>query len=258
LIADAAFELTMKKIGIVGGVAWPSTVIYYSELCRLGEQRHLARNLPGAPSTPEIVIESLDLNKALAYLGADDDEASWSRFDAYHRLALERVERSGAEVAAIACNTAHHRFEAIVRGIRIPVISILDASAQEGARLGVKQVLILGTPVTMQSPKFREAFTNHGIQAAVPQDSEAKRMIEALIIDLQRGRIEGTTERLGRIAKASFEKQFAGRPVACLACTELPLAFESFQTVASFAHDGVSYINTTAAHINAVFDFAVG
>ncbi|HEV2668073.1 MAG TPA: hypothetical protein VG324_24365 [Blastocatellia bacterium] len=70
----------MKKIGIVGGVAWPSTVDYYLEICRRCERWHLARNPQCVPSTPEMSIESLDLNKAVSYLGNDDDEESWSRF----------------------------------------------------------------------------------------------------------------------------------------------------------------------------------
>jgi aspartate racemase len=88
----------MKKIGIVGGIAWLSTVDYYAALCRRGEELHLANNLPGAPSTPEICIESPDLNKAASYIGIDGNEASWSRFDEYHRVALQRLEASDADV----------------------------------------------------------------------------------------------------------------------------------------------------------------
>lgn len=73
----------MKKIGIVGGVAWPSTVEYYSEICRRSERWHVARNLEDVPSTPEMSIESLDLNKAVSYLGIDGDEESWVQFDDY-------------------------------------------------------------------------------------------------------------------------------------------------------------------------------
>jgi aspartate/glutamate racemase len=60
-------DQVMKKIGIVGGVAWVSTADYYSELCRRIEQWHLARDLQCVPSTPEMSIESLDLNKAASY-----------------------------------------------------------------------------------------------------------------------------------------------------------------------------------------------
>lgn len=54
---------------------------------------------------PEISIESLDLAKAISYLGSDNDE-SWSRFDNYHRSALQRLEASGVDFALIASNTA--------------------------------------------------------------------------------------------------------------------------------------------------------
>ncbi len=131
----------MKKSGIVGGVAWLSTVDYYTEICRRSERLHLAKNLQCAPSTPEMSIESLDLNKAFSYLGTDDDEESWSQFDEYHRAALQRLEASGAEFALIASNTSHHRFSAIVRGIGIPVISIFgerDAIARRTVYTAVR------------------------------------------------------------------------------------------------------------------------
>ena len=94
----------MKKIGVVGGVAWRSTVDYYSEICRRSEQWHVSRNLQGVPSTPEMSIESLDLHKAVSYLGSDDDddEESWLQFDDYHRAALRRLEASGADFALMA------------------------------------------------------------------------------------------------------------------------------------------------------------
>ena len=247
----------MKKIGIVGGVAWLSTVDYYSEICRRSERWHLARNLQGAPSTPEMSIESLDLNKAVSYLGTDDDEESWSQFDGYHRSALERLEASGVDFALIASNTPHHRFAAIVRGIGIPVISILEVVAKECARIGTSEVLILGTELTMRSRRFSEEFAKYGVEAAGPHDEAARALTVELITELQLGKLEGAAERLGRIAKISFEQQFGAQPIVCLACTELPLAFQEQKMLTTFEYDRVLYINTTAVHINAAFDFAV-
>ena len=247
----------MKKIGIVGGVAWPSTVDYYSEFCRRSERWHLARNPQGVPSTPEMSIESLDLNRAVSYLGIDDDEESWSQFDDYHRAALERLEASGADFALVASNTPHHRFDTIVRGIRIPVISILEVVAKESARIRASEVLILGTALTMKSTKFREEFAKYGIEAAGPNDEAARVMTVELIRELQLGERDEAAERLGRIVKISSERQFTVQPVVCLACTELPLAFPAQKLLSTFEHDGVLYINSTAAHINAAFDLAV-
>ncbi len=251
-------ESGIKKIGIVGGVAWPSTVVYYSELSRRGDEWRLAPGPDAKALGLEMTIESLDLNRAIAYWGRDDDDASWARFDEYHRDALKRLEGSGAEVAVMASNTPHHRFETIVRGIGIPVISIVDAAARAAARLGAREVLILGTPVTMRSAKFREGFARHGIEARGPRDERARGIAEELIRELQAGKTDGAAARLGKVARESFAVEFEGPPVACLACTELPLAFVAEKVVASFQDGGVTYINTSAAHIDAVFEYAVG
>ena len=181
----------MKKIGIVGGVAWISTVDYYTDICRRSEEWHAASNLPGPPSTPEMVIESLDHNKAVAYLGVEGEDESWRRFDEYHRSALLRLELSGADFALIASNTPHHRFESIVRGVTIPVLDIFDVVAKESAQIGATEVLILGTAVTMSSPRFREAFSRHGVQAVSPPDEAARRSTIELIQDLKLGKLEG-------------------------------------------------------------------
>ena len=247
----------MKKIGIVGGLAWPSTVNYYSEICRRSERWHLARNPHAVPSTPEMSIESLDVNKAISYFGTDEDEESWSQFDGYHRAALQRLEASGADFALMASNTPHHRFASIVREIRIPVLSILDAAAKESARIRASEVLILGTALTMRSPKFREGFAKYGVEATGPHDEAARVMTAGLITELQLGKVEGAAERLGRIARMSFGRHFRTQPVVCLACTELPLAFEERKMLTTFESDGVTYINTTAVHIVAALDFAV-
>ncbi len=246
----------MKKIGIVGGIAWLSTVDYYTELCRRGEERHRARNAPGAASTPEMSIESLDLNRVFACLGNDDDEASWAKFDDYHREALKRVEASGADFAIIASNTPHHRLAEIVNGVKIPVISIIDAVARESARIGVKEILILGTRPTMRSARFREGFAKHGVEAAGPRDEAVQAMTAELIGELQRGKTEGAAERLDKIVRMSFG-QFRGQPAVSLACTELPLAFPHHKTLATFEQDGILYINSSVVHINAAFEFAI-
>src|SRR5260370_30390366 len=178
---------TMRKIGIVGGVAWQSTVQYYSEFCRRRELWHTLSKRPGPPSTPEISIESLDLATAVSYLGSADDENSWSRFDEYHRAALKRLEVSGADFALIASNTPHHRLDTIVSGIRIPVISIIDALARKSVLIGARQILLLGTDLTMRSQRFRKEFGKHGVEAAGPGDEAVRTMTTKLITELHRG-----------------------------------------------------------------------
>lgn len=246
----------MKKIGIVGGLGWLATVDYYAEICRRSERLGSATRRDGPRPTPEMCIESLDLTKAAAFIGIDGDDASWSRFDDYHRAALRRLEQSGADVALIASNTPHHRFDAIVRGIRIPIINIFEAAAEECARLGARRVLILGTAVTMSSPEIRKRFADRGIEAAGPLNESARRSTARLIVELQSGSIKGAGERIGRLARSVFTRQFSASPMVCLACTELPLAFPKQKTLESFSAGGVTYINNSAVHVAAALAFA--
>jgi aspartate racemase len=250
----------MKKIGLVGGVGWRSTVDYYSEICRLAERRHAADPRTGVPSMPEMSLESLDLRHAVALLGKElgDDDESWSGFDAYHRDALRRLAASGADFALMASNTPHHRFASIVRGVGIPVLDLFALTAAESARHGAREVLILGTALTLRSPRLRAAFARYGIAAAGPGDAAARAATLELIADLQLGRLEGSAERLRRIAGAAVTARGTSRPpVVCLACTELPQAFEDRSFQPAFEDAGLLYIDTTAVHIHAAFDRAM-
>jgi aspartate racemase len=248
----------MKKIGIVGGIGWRSTVDYYSGICRLSEEWQLARDPQGSPVTPDMCIESLDLSTAISYLGQDDDERSWRRFDEYHHAALQRLEMAGADFALIASNTGHHRLAAITHGITIPVLSIVDAAARECLRIGASEVLILGTALTMDSAVFRKGFEKFGVRAAGPQDKKAWDLTVELAKKLQAGHVPGASERLSGIVRRSAELQFGKKPAVCLACTELPLAFPEQKMHPSFERDGVWYINSSAAHIHEACRSALG
>jgi len=252
----------VKKIGIVGGIGWRSTAEYYGEICRRSEQLHMEGGGMGPAATAEMAIESLDLAKSFALLGEDGNEGSWARFDEYHRAALRRVEASGAEVAVLAANTPHHRFREIVRGVGIPVVSIVEAAAKEAARvkarIGTRQVLILGTALVMGSEKFRNGFAKQGMEAAGPAHEAERAATLELIEGLQSGRVEGMAERVGSLARTAFTGQFRGLPLVSLACTELALAFPEMRSRASFTVGGVTYIHSTAAHVDALMEVAAG
>lgn len=248
----------MKKIGIVGGIAWPSTVEYYAGLCRLAEHRHLAQGGTGVAPMPRIAIESLDLRDVLAAIGDDDDEASWIDFDALHRDALLRLQAGGADIAVIASNTPHHRFASITRAVRMPVPSILDAAARACREHDARHVLILGTQTTMRSQAFHTAFASHGIEAFAPADLADRRRIAGIIEALQRECIEGATARIEDIVAKSLSQAGNHRVAVYLGCTELPLAFPEFHAQPQFECHGLRYLNSTALHIQAAFEYALG
>lgn len=248
----------MKKIGIVGGIGWPATIEYYAGISRLSERRHRSENGRGPAPMPEIAIESLDLCKAWEYIGVSGDEASWARFDDYHRGALRRIQASGADFAVIASNTSHHRFAEITRDIDLPVINLFDVVAQECDRVGATQVMLMGTATTMRSAVLRRSFAERNIEVAEPPGSEARAAISDIIESLQRGASSPAADRLDEVVRQAGAPRFQTLPVVCLACTELPLAFPEFADLPVFERKGITYINSTAAHIAAAFDFATG
>jgi aspartate racemase len=246
----------MKKIGLVGGLAWLSTIEYYSEIHRAVETQFTNTAYLERQSSLEMSIESLDLKTALSYLGSEGDESTWSKFDTYHRDALLRLQQSGAECAAIASNTPHARFDSIVRGVEIRVVDIFTVVAEEAASRGLRHVLILGTPLTMMSQRFRLVLSSHGVRAIEVTDEEAVSETFDLIGRLQCGRMQEAAEEIEGIVRRIWKAPPQAQPCVILACTELPLAFEESVRESVFVSGDITYINPMAVHIRAILNYA--
>ena len=103
----------MKKIGILGGVGWASTVDYYRAIAE-GASRHYSERGHGSPlPIPPMAIESVVQAHTRALRGMAGDEDSWAEFDAVFRKALLNLERTGCDFAIIASNTPHARLHEI-------------------------------------------------------------------------------------------------------------------------------------------------
>ena len=224
---------------MVGGTAWPSTVHYYSLICKQSENSYGV--------TPEFSIESLDLKHAMSLFGNDGDEASWAAFDAYYIAALERVARNGAEIAFFAAATPHHRFDAITAHATIPVVNIVDGVAASVVRGGLDRAMLLGTRVTMASKAITDAFTRAGVFLALPGRDEQEH-VAALIERMQHGDNDHAADEIAAIA--------AGSP-CILGCTELALAFPNELDRTVITRNGVPFFNSLAIHAKAVLDHAV-
>jgi aspartate racemase len=247
----------MKKIGIVGGVAWPSTIDYYKAICRLSVHLWKERKSSGPPAIPEMTIESLNINKSFSLRGGViTDDASWAEYDKYFRDALERIERNGADVALIASNTPHNRFEAITRGIGIPVLSIFEAVSAHCKNIGITEMLVLGTAPTMASPVFESVLSKVGIKGFSPSDQNDREKVVALIGELYEGKNENADSRLASVVNSAFAAN-GGQRAVCLACTELPLAFENIEQETDVLVGDIRYINTTMIHAKAAFDMII-
>lgn len=250
----------MKKIGIVGGVAWASTVEIYQALCKLAQARAHATEQglgpTGAPQMPEFSIESLNIARSQGLRGVEGDEASWAGFDAYFRAALLRLQASGADFALIASNTPHNRFEAITAGLSLPVLNLFELVAVQAETMGLRRLLILGTEPTLQGRALPAALARRGIEACVPAVGSAGRAaLVPLILGLQaQAQAEAATAQIRALAlQALGDTALAPDTAVCLACTELPLAFPAHLEASAFEAAGLRYLNTTRILAHAAF-----
>lgn len=246
----------MKKIGIIGGLAWPSTADYYRFLCTKTTEHFRRAGSPAPYPTPHMVIESLDMSETRKLRGREGDDASWENYEGLFRATFERLRQAGAGFGLIASNTPHMRLKGITRGLDFPVLSILDTTAAAVRALNSRRALVLGTPVTMRSPVYADALKKLGIATVggIPDENIAE--IEKLIEALYEEKIEDTPTRILKVARAHIDD--SASDVVCLACTELPLAFPEYRDAAWFRIEGITFVNTTVAHAEAAIQESIG
>ncbi|WP_170428907.1 aspartate/glutamate racemase family protein [Ruegeria arenilitoris] len=244
----------MKKIGILGGVGWASTVDYYRAIAE-GASRHFAERGHGSPlPIPPMTIESVTQAKTRVLRGNAGDEASWAGFDAVFREALLTLENAGCDFGIIASNTPHARLHAIRQGVTMPILSIFDATAEATASTGASTALVLGTTVTMQASNYADRLATDGIAAndRLPE-AEITEMQAMIDSDFYGGASDNARKRL----LAFCDKHASPGTAILLACTELPLAFPVHLDDPVFEADGHLFVNPSAAHVSAALKEAL-
>ena len=228
----------MKKIGLVGGIGPASTVSYY-----LGLIEKFRKEL-GETVYPEIVIDSVNMQTATEYISNGDLKRSAELM----LKSISHLKAAGAEVGAITANTEHIAWNEMKDRFKIPVISIVDSAVAEILKRGFKRVLVLGTVFTMKSGLYEDALLSKGITPILPSE-EDKEVIGGLIFpNLENGVI---IPRDRKKMLAVSEKYIADCKAdsVLLGCTELPLIIGDGDL-------SVPVLDTTAIHINAIFEYA--
>ena len=223
----------MTTVGIVGGLGPESTIDYYRRILE-GWKRE-------DPSTsPSIVIDSLDVQRAL-HLVEHDRPA----FVEYLSASLRRLAGAGADFAAIAANTPHVVFDDLTARSPIPLLSIVEATAEEAQRRGLKRVAILGTRFTMEGSFYPETCARYGIAVVAPQNKEGEWIHQRYVGEMLKGEFRDETRQgvISIITRLRDEEKIDG---VILAGTELTLLL-SAPVIA-----GIPALDTTELHVSAI------
>lgn len=226
----------MRTAGIIGGLGPESTIDYYRSIIARCRERN-----PGGGS-PHLVIDSLDVDKAIAMLDAGrlDDLA------AYLAGSVALLARAGADFALMAANTPHIVFDRLDRRSPVPLLSIVRATAEHARRRGLHSVGLFGTGFTMRATFYPEEFARHDIKLVLPREAEIEFIHQKYLGELLKNQFLPET-RAAILAIAQRMKAEEGVQAIALAGTELPLLLRGSDA-------GVAFLDTAIIHVEAVVD----
>ncbi len=229
----------MKTIGILGGMSWESTAVYYRLLNELAKQ-HL-----GETHSCPLLMYSFDFDplRRLSF------EEEWEQIG--DRLAEQAVnlERAGAECLLISANTMHRVADQVQARIGIPIINLVDAVGARAKKLDMRTIGVLGTRFTMQGEFYSSRLAARGLNVLIPDAAGQEFVHRAIYDEMVLGKFSETTR--SRIAEIAEELRSRGADGIVLGCTELPMLLKPEDCA-------VPFLDTTLIHCRAAMDFALG
>jgi len=229
----------MMRIGLIGGMSWESTAIYY----RLLNQEVRARL--GGHASADIVMRSLDFAPIEALQGAGD----WVGLDAMMAQAAQDVEAGGADLLLLCTNTMHRCADAIEGAISIPLLHIAEPLETALEEMGVETVGLLGTRYVMEQGFYRERLEDAGIEMIVPDEPDRREVHRIIFEELVLGRIEERSREAYRDIMTRLVENDAQAIV--LGCTEIGLLVGADDAP-------VPVLDTAVLHARAAVELALG
>ena len=130
----------MRTIGLLGGMSWESTAVYYRRI------NELTRDRLGGLHSAEVLMRSVDFNKIVALQQAD----AWDKAGAVLAGFARDLEAAGAACIVICTNTMHKLADTVQSAVTVPLLHITDVTGQAVKAAGVKRPLLLATRYTME------------------------------------------------------------------------------------------------------------
>lgn len=230
----------MKCIGLLGGMSWESTLLYYQKLNE-GVREHL-----GGLHSARILLHSVDF----AEIADHQEKEEWGLAGNILAEAAYELQQAGAEAMVICTNLMHKVAPVIEERIEVPLLHIADAAGKEITARRLRRVGLLGTSYTMEEGFYRNRLLdNFGIDVVIPGETD-RRLIHRVIFDeLCQGQFTESArssylEIIDRLKRNGAEGIILG-------CTEIPLLVKPEDT-------DLPLFNTAELHAQMALEFVLG
>jgi aspartate racemase len=229
----------MRTIGLLGGMSWESSALYYQIV------NEAVRERLGGYHSARVVMSSVDFAEVEAMQAAGEWEAAGELLAAEAKA----LEAAGADCLVLCTNTMHKVAGAIEAATSVPLIHIVDVTAAAILEAGITRVALLGTRFTMEQPFVRERLASHGLDVIVPEGEDLE-TVHAVIYDEL---VHGVVRDESRAAYVDVVARLAaqGAEGVILGCTEIELLIGPDDVE-------VPVFATTRLHALAAVDFALG
>ncbi|MDC7975263.1 aspartate/glutamate racemase family protein [Bacillus sp. BLCC-B18] len=225
----------MKVIGLIGGLSWESTSLYYKHINTL--------TLSQYNQNAKLILYSMDFGEVTTLLQNHQYE------DVKNELVTvaKKVEKFGADCLLMCSNTVHLFAEEVENAISIPLLHIGDVSAKEIVDQNIKRIGLLGTKQTMEQGFYKSRLANYNIETIIPNEEERNFIHHVILDELSKGIVsESSKEKILQITKSLIQNGAEG---ILLGCTEIPLLISQNDLK-------VPVFDTAFLHANTAVQFA--
>jgi aspartate racemase len=230
----------MKVIGLIGGMSWESSLEYY----RIINETTKARL--GGLHSAHCVLYSVDF----AEIEALQHQGRWAEAADILMVAAQNLERAGADFLVLCTNTMHKLADEIQSGVKIPLLHIADATAEQIVAVRIRRVGLLGTRFTMEQAFYKQRLIDrHGLEVLIPPEQERDVVHRVIYEELCLGIIK--QESRSHYLQIMEHLVHSGAEGIILGCTEIELLIQPGDSL-------VPLFATTRIHAEAAVDHALG
>jgi aspartate racemase len=231
----------MKTVGIVGGIARPSSLVYYRTINELVAKRMNGGGLHSA----KLILVQTDFEEIERWQTA----GRWDKVGEILAAQGNKLKAAGADFFLLACNTVHTAAPFIEPYVDLPMVHIVDAAASKVKETGAKVVGLLGSRYTMTGDYFVGRLTQqYDLKVLVAEGEHQDNVHNALYGELARGIFLPETRSKFKAAIAYLVS--CGAEVIILGCTEFGMLVQAEDS-------SVPIIDTSIAHAEAAVEMAL-
>lgn len=228
----------MKTIGLIGGMSWESTSLYYNII------NEYIKNKLGRLCSAKCILYSVNFEEISRLQKSGD----WEKCGEILGETAKKLETAGADFIIICTNTMHKVVPEMKKYINIPIIHIAEAAYSRIAPTGIKNIGLLGTKYTMQEDFYKKILIDKGLNVIIPDEDDIEFINNAIFNELCCGEIKADSKKKFLDIVENLKRK--GTEGIILGCTEIVMLISQKDI-------DIPVFDTTEIHAETAAEFSI-